>query len=228
MTMVEKIMRRDIVAARGDDSIVKAWRSMVEQGLSGVPVVDANGWLIGIVTEGDLVRRLIPRRTPRWWDLMFRDREALARDYRKAVGMTVADVMTSAPASIEPDASVGAAAALMNAHDISLLPVVEASVLVGVVTRAAVINEAAWGSEPREQAVSDDQLVQEMHERMEQEPWLSGRSVHARADHGILELQGLVDSQAERAGVVAMARAIPGCTRVEDHVLVRAEVLRRS
>ena len=67
-----------------------------------------------------------------------------------------------------------------------------------------------------------------MHERMEQEPWLSGRAVHARADDGVLQFQGLVDSQAERAGVVAMARAIPGCTRVEDHVLVRAEVLRRS
>src|SRR5207247_847971 len=61
-----------------------------------------------------------------------------------------------------------------------------------------------------------------------QEPWLSGRGVHARADHGVLELQGLVASQAERAGVVAMARAIPGCTRVEDHVLVCAEGLRRS
>ena len=228
MTKVEKIMRRDVVGVRAEDMIVAARRLMVDQGLSSVPVVHANGGLIGIVTESDLIVRLIPRRTPRWWDLMFRDREALARDYRKAVGTTVADVMTSAPASIEPDASVGAAAALMSAHDISLLPVVEASVLVGVVTRAAVINEAAWGSEPREQAVSDDQLVQEMHERMEEEPWLSGRSVHARADHGILELQGLVDSQAERAGVVAMARAIPGCTRVEDHVLVRAEVLRRS
>ncbi len=44
----------------------------------------------GIVTESDLIVRLIPRRTPRWWDLMFRDREALARDYRKAVGTTVA------------------------------------------------------------------------------------------------------------------------------------------
>ena len=59
MTMVEKIMRRDIVAVRANDSIVKAWRSMVEQGLSGVPVVDANGQLIGIVTEGDFVGRVV-------------------------------------------------------------------------------------------------------------------------------------------------------------------------
>ena len=95
-------------------------------------------------------------------------------------------------------------------------------------TRASLINEAAWTQESGESAASDDQLVREMHERMEQEPWLSGRGVHARADHGVLELQGLVASQAERAGVVAMARAIPGCTRVEDHVLVCAEVLRRS
>src|SRR2546427_3997670 len=113
MTTVEKIMRRDIVAVRADEPIVKAWRSMVEQGLSGVPVVDANGQLIGIVTEGDLVGRLIPRRTPRWWDVMLRDREALARDYRNAVGTTVADVMTSAPVSIAPNASVGAAAHLI-------------------------------------------------------------------------------------------------------------------
>ena len=228
MTHVEKIMRRDVVGVGVADTIEAAWRSMVDQGLSGVPVVDANGGAIGIVTEGDLVARLVPRRAPRWWDLMLRSREALARDYCRAIGTTVADVMTSPPLVIEPDASVSAAAALMNGHDIDVLPVVEAGLLVGVVTRNALLNEVAWGSDTSEAGAADDQLVREMHEHMENEPWLSGRAVHARARHGVLELQGLVDSQAERAGLLAMARAIPGCTGVEDHLLVRGEVLRRS
>jgi len=229
VTKIEKIMRRDVVGVSADDAIVTARRLMVDLGLSGYTVVDVNGSLIGIVTEGDLIGRLIPRRKPRWWDLLFRDREALAREYRKAIGTTVADVMTSSPISIEPDASIGAAAALINSHDIDVLPVVEAGLLVGLVTRTALINEVAWASETSEPgAAADDQLVQEMHERMEDEPWLSGRAVHARAHLGVLELQGLVDSQAERAALLAMARAIPRCIGVEDHLLARREVLRRS
>src|SRR5262249_5157880 len=141
MTKVEKIMRRDVVGVGADDAIVTARRLMVDQGVSGVPVLDANGGVIGIVTEADLMARLVPRRKPRWWELVFADREALARECRKAIGTIVADVMTSPPISIEPDASVAAAAALMNSHDIDVLPVVEACLLVGVVTRTALINE---------------------------------------------------------------------------------------
>src|SRR5262249_50989994 len=222
-------MRRDVVGVGADDAIVTARRSMVDQGLRGVPVLDTNGGVIGIVTGADLMAPPVPRPKPRWCELVFADREALARDYCRAIGTTVADVMTSPPISIEPDASVGAAAALINSHDIDVLPVVEAGLLVGLVTRTALINEVAWASETSEPgAAADDQLVQEMHERMEDEPWLSGRAVHARAHLGVLELQGLVDSQAERAALLAMARAIPRCIGVEDHLLARREVLRRS
>src|SRR5215470_4341102 len=203
MTKVEKIMRRDVVCVGADDAIATAWRLMVDQGVSGVPVVDANGGVIGIVTEADLMARLVPRRMPRWWELVFADREALARDYCKTIGTIVADVMTSPPISIEPDASVAAAAALMGDHDINVMPVVAAGLLVGVVTRTALINEVAWESDTSQAgAAAEDQLVREMHEHMEDEPWLSGRAVHARADHGVLELQGLVDSQAERAALL--------------------------
>src|SRR5262249_58997829 len=131
MTKIGKIMRRDIVGVGANDTIATAWRSMVDQGLSGVPVLGANGGVIGIVTEADLVARLVPPRKPRWWGLMFADREALARDYRKAIGTTVADVMTSPPPGIEPDASVSAAAPLLNGPDIAPPPVVQAGPAVG-------------------------------------------------------------------------------------------------
>src|SRR5262249_48480539 len=229
MTKIGKIMRRDIVGVGANDTIATAWRSMVDQGLSGVPVLGANGGVIGIVTEADLMARLVPRRTPRWWELVFADREALARDYRKAIGTTVADVMTSPPLVIEPDPSVSVPAALMNGPHIAPLPRVEARRLVGVVTRTALTNEVAWESDTSEAGfAADDQLVREMHEHIENEPWLSGRAVHARAHQGVLELQGLVDSEAERAALRAMACAIPGCIGVEDHLLVRREALRRS
>src|SRR5262249_61693441 len=85
MTKIGKIMRRDIVGVGANDTIATAWRSMVDQGLSGVPVLGANGGVIGIVTEADLVARLVPRRKPSWWGLVVADPEALAPDYRKAI-----------------------------------------------------------------------------------------------------------------------------------------------
>ncbi len=138
---VNVLMRTDVPALSPDDAIGKAWRSMLEQGLTALPVTDAQGHLIGMLTEADLLVRRIPRRRVRWWHPASFDTDRSADDYRKTVGTTVQDLMTRSPASIGPEASRDEAAALMHARGVRTLPVIADGFLVGIVVRADLIGD---------------------------------------------------------------------------------------
>src|ERR1700682_3351899 len=128
----EKIMRRDVVAVRAEDPIATARRHMIAQGLTGIPVVDSEGRVIGIVTEDDFLVRCLHRRPLPWWEFMFGDSERLGRDYRKCMGTTVGEVMTPVSTTVRPDGSVQHAAILMHTKGLALLLVVAEGALMGV------------------------------------------------------------------------------------------------
>ena len=222
---VDKLMRKDIPPLHPEDSIATAWRSVRDQRLSGLPVADADdGHLVGMLTEADLIVRRIPRPRPRWWRFDFYDSERLADDYRKAVGTTVGDVMTRQTVAVVPEDSTETAAVLMHQRALSVLPVVADGHVVGILTRSDLIDGLAWSLDAADSATPDAELVRVMQERMGEEAWTSKHRVHVQADRGVLSLCGLVDSQAERAALLAMARTIAGCAAVEDHLLVRREL----
>jgi CBS-domain-containing membrane protein len=187
-------------------------------------VADANGHLVGMLTETDLIGRWFPRPRARWWQFDFCDSERLADDYRKAVGITVGDVMTRQTVAVGPEDSTETAAVLMHQRALSVLPVVALGHVVGILTRGDLIDGLAWPVDAPDSAAPDAELVRVMQERMDEAAWTSKHRVHVQADRGVLSLCGLVDSQAERAALLAMARTIAGCTAVEDHLLVRREL----
>jgi CBS-domain-containing membrane protein len=227
MTRAGNVMRRGVVSVGADAPIDKAVRLMLDQRLGAVPVVDANGRLVGLLTEGDLIARRMPRRSLRWWEVVLQDAEALAAEYRKAFGTSVGEVMTPTRMSVSPDAPLEEVAALMRAHSVRAVPVVVAhDELVGVVTSAEVIEGLGDRSEAGAAMASDVELEREMRRRMQPEPWLSTQNILVRAEGGIVSLQGLVDSEAERSALATMARAIPGCRGVDVHSLRRRDVLR--
>jgi CBS domain-containing protein len=224
---LDKVVRKDVVPLRPEDGIAAGWRSMREQRLGGLPVVDARGRLVGVLTEADLIVRRIPTRTSPWWRTMLAGSEGLADDYRKVVGITVEDVMTRETLALALDDSPEAATRLMHEHRRSILPVVADGNLVGVVTSADLIDDLPWPSDVTSPGLRDAELLQAMRERMAGESWTSGHRVYLGADHGVLSLCGVVEGPAERAGLLAMARAIAGRHAVEDHLLVRSQLPRR-
>ena len=226
MTRACEVMRRDVVSVSADAPIDKGVRLMLDQRLGAVPVVDTNGRLVGLLTEDDLLARRMPRRSPRWWEVVLQDAETLAGEYRKAFGMSVGEVMTPMRVSVSPDASLEEVAAVMRAHGVRSVPVLAHDQLVGVVSSAEVIEGLANRSETGGVMASDVELEQEMRRRMQPEPWLSTRNILVRAEGGVVSLHGLVDSEAERSALAAMARAIPGCRGVDVHLLRRRDVLR--
>lgn len=225
MHTVEEIMTRDVIAVAPDTAIHTVARLLVDHGISGVPVVDDQGAVVGILSEGDLIVRQKPRPRPPWWDLFLRDGEHLAREYQKAMGTTVAEVMTRSVISVRPSASIGAAAALLDRHRVRRLPVLDEGRLVGIVSRGDLVKALAMGAPDAAEALSDAQRVEEMKARMDREPWTSSRGILIEAREGGLVLWGMVDSEAERSALETMARAIPGCRRVDNQILVRVQLL---
>jgi predicted transcriptional regulator len=190
---------------------------MADHGVSGLPVVDAGGRLVGIVTEGDLILRQAKPRAQRWWQLLFADADGLARAYQKAAGTTVGEVMTPAVVTVGPDVAVDMAARILAERGLRRLPVVRGDRLVGILARGDLVKAlaatpvfAVWAP--------DDELVRTMRAQIKAAPWTSGGIV-VEAHDGVIELWGTVASDTERSAVETMARAIPGCRDVVNRLV---------
>jgi CBS domain-containing protein len=217
---VSKIMRKDIVVLGPDVALEAAWQQMRQGRIGALPVADAAGRLVGVVAEHDLLARLAPRRRPGWLAMLVDGTDRLAADYARALGATVGDVMTTAPVAIVPDASIETAARLMQRHAIGVLPVVANDTVVGLVTRADVLDHLPWPTATRCAEVTDEQLQCLIQEGIQQELWTSRHRITAEARQGVIRLTGIAGSPQERTALLAMARAIPGCVGVDDRLLV--------
>ena len=145
-TTIEDVMTRGVITASPATPISEAARLMVQHGVSGLPVVDDGGRLVGIISDGDLILRQKRREERPWWRRVFDSGEQLAREYRKTMGTTVDQVMTRSVISISPAWGIETAATILQNKQIRCLPVVQDGQLVGIVSRADLIKALATGS----------------------------------------------------------------------------------
>lgn len=222
---VSEVMTREVITTRPEASIHEAAELMVRHRISGLAVVDERGSVVGVLSEGDLILRHRERERLPWWRAFFEDGERLAREYQKAVGTTVGEVMTRGAICVSPDLPVQSAAVILDERRIRRLPVVADGRLVGVVSRGDLVKALATVAAPAEaRRPSDLDLVREMRRRMASEPWTSTHGIVVDAGDGILALWGVVASETEKSALETMARAVAGATRVESHLTVRSEV----
>jgi CBS domain-containing protein len=221
---VEDIMTRTVVTVSPEVSIHEAARLMVEHHVSGLPVVDGSGRVTGILSEGDLIIRQRGRPRLPWWRAFFLDGERLAREYQKAEGTTVAEVMTRAVIWVSPDLPVSAAAAVLEHHRIRRAPVIAAGVLVGIVSRGDLVKALAAAPAPPVVPASDARLVAEMRARLAREPWVSSLGMVIQARDGVLAIWGLVPTAAQKAAVETMARSVAGVKGIESHIVAESEI----
>jgi CBS domain-containing protein len=143
---VEDVMTRDVITVSPATPIHEAARLMVEHGVSGLPVIDANGRLVGIISEGDLILRQRRRKKAGWWHSFVTNGKPIIRKYRRADGRTVGDVMTRSVLTISPVWGIEVAASILDSRNIRRLPVVLDGRLVGIVSRADLIRALAVSS----------------------------------------------------------------------------------
>lgn len=144
---VGDIMERDVVTASPDDDVQSVIRRLREHELPGVPVVDGDGALVGIVTDGDLVLRgddadlHLPHYLELWGGVVFLEPlRHLEEKVRKAFANKVSEMMTTDVLTIGPEASVHEAARLISKSGHNRLPVLDDGRLVGLVTRVDLLE----------------------------------------------------------------------------------------
>ena len=111
---IEEVMTRDVITVAPTAPIHQAAQLMVEHGVSGLPVVDDDGRLVGIISEGDLILRQTRRGEKPWWSRFFENGEQLVREYQRAMGTTVGEVMTRDVITISPVWGIETAATILQ------------------------------------------------------------------------------------------------------------------
>ena len=220
---VEEIMTKDVITVSPKTPIHEAAELMIDHGVSGLPVVDDAGSVVGIVSEGDLILREKPRERAPWWRLFFGDAERLAREYQKAHGMTVGEVMTRSLIAVSPDFPIESAALILDQHRIRRVPVVADGQLLGILSRGDLIKALAKAPARAGGQPSDERLVREMRARLAEEPWVSNRGIVGQAKDGVLSLWGLVLTETEKSAVETMARTIEGCKGIDSQLVVKSD-----
>lgn len=220
MLTVADVMARDVITIAPDMPVQAVAMLLYERHISGAPVVDAAGRLVGILSEGDLMTHTaaIGEETPprAWWLRLFSDRTARAEDYLKTHGLTAADVMTRDPHTVAPTASLAEVARLLERHHIKRLPVLEGGRLVGIVSRANLLRGLATAERPGEVTANDREIAARLKAALDAESF--GNLVNPIVQDGTVHLWGLVDNDTERRALVLLAQRTPGVKAVEDHL----------
>ncbi len=219
---VADVMNRVLVTVRPTDPVPVAARRLRQHGRTGLPVVDAQGRLVGWLAEATLLARLRPRRRS-WWRGLFEGPAAGARAYQLRAGQTVAELMGAVPAPVDPAMAIQAAAEVL-AHDVREVPVVAHGRLVGTVSRTDLLPVVADAPQGTGSVLSDGELVQAMRARLAAEDWVTNRGLGIDARAGVLHLYGLVEGEEEKAALSIMARSIDGCRGVENGLVTRTQL----
>jgi len=145
-----ELMTTEVVTVTPDTSVKDAAKLMSEKEVGALPVVDADGKLVGIVTEGDLIMQDVKVHFPSYISLLdgFIYLESFSRfeqELKKAVAATVGDVMTSPAVTAAPDTDVEALATLMVEKHVSRVPIVEGNRLVGIASKGDIVRSIGRG-----------------------------------------------------------------------------------
>ena len=212
----EDIMTREVITVPPDMGVPEVARLFAERGISGAPVVDGDGMLLGIVTETDLMRRLADRRPPGWLRALFANPAELARDFALTHGRSVGDVMTPDLVTVGPEAALDEVTRLLEEKAIRRLPVVDDGRLLGVVSRADLLKAIlAPAPTPEDgESLSDDALRQEILRRLRMQPWVDRHFLHVAVQHGEVRITGFARSPAVGQGLHALAEEVPGVRAV--------------
>ncbi|MDX1487400.1 MAG: CBS domain-containing protein [Acidiferrobacterales bacterium] len=218
-------MTHTVVTVGPGAPVAEIAKLLLERHISAVPVVDATNRILGIVSEGDLMRRpeTGTERRLSWWLRMIADRDTLAREYTKSHGSEAQSIMTRDVVTVSEDTELADIAHILEKKRIKRVPVVRDGRLVGIVSRANLLQGLAVrkGAIGAAMKVDDDRIRRELLGTLQKEPWTSRGTLNAVVDNGVVHLYGLVASDAEREALVVAAKGTTGVRGVEDHLHLR-------
>jgi CBS domain-containing protein len=215
-----QIMTRSVISVTPDTTIVEAANIMLQRHVSGLPVVDETGKLVGVVSEGDFLRRSeigTQRKRGRWLKFILGPGKS-AGDFIHEHGRKVSDVMTTSPVTITEDAALAEIADIMEQNNIKRLPVVRSDKIVGIVSRANLLQAVtSLAREVPDPTADDDHIRNRVIDALEKNDWCPfGLNVIVR--DGIVHLSGVITEERARQAAVVATENVDGVKKVHDHL----------
>jgi CBS domain-containing protein len=216
------VMTGNLLSVRPDASVFEAIRVMLDHRISGLPVIDDAGRLIGILTEGDLLRRSetgTERHRPRWLEILMGPGR-MAGEYVRTHGRKVGEIMTREIVSVTPESGLHEIVALMERHRIKRVPVLDGDKLVGIVTRADLLRAIARKLEEKPAApASDDEIRDRILAELAKVAWAPRDGLAITVANGVVGLDGVILEEKERQALRVAAENVPGVRAVEDRLV---------
>ena len=210
------VMTWGVISVEADASVERAARLMLQNKVSGLPVVNSQGTMVGMVTEADFLRRSEIRRRPRWLEFLIGPGR-LATEYVHAAGRKVSEIMTPDPYTVTPETSLEQIVDVMERRRIKRLPVVEDGKLIGIVSRANLMHAlASTAREVKAPAEADDIIRDRILAELAKQTWAPHINVVVR--DGVVDLSGVLTDERERQAFVVAAENVPGVKIVHDHM----------
>ena len=217
------VMVSPVITARPSASVQEVAKIFLERGISAVSVVDDQGKVVGIVSEGDLMHRVEAGTEHRrsWWLRALTAEEALAADYAKAHARKVADVMTRDVITAAPDTPLHEIAALLEKNSIKRVPIVRDGRLVGIVSRANLVQAVASARKGLEIPLSDTAIRDRLLAHLKGQAWTHTSLLNVTVEGGVVDLWGITGSEAEKKAIRVAAESTPGVAAVNDNLVTR-------
>ncbi|SCY57673.1 BON domain-containing protein [Microvirga guangxiensis] len=220
---VADVMTRDVVSVSTATPVSEIASLMAGKRISSVPVVGVDGSLLGIISEGDLIRRAeigTERRRP-WWRRIFADIEAEAADYVRSHGRKARHVMTPEVVTATEDKALPDLADIMEKRRLKRLPVVRGKRLVGIVSRSDLVKAVARHRAPLfAQPPTDDAILQDLMDRVKAVT-PSHLVINISVHRGNVDIAGVLDSTAEREAVLVAVENTPGVRSIQNRLILR-------
>jgi CBS domain-containing protein len=217
------VMTRKPVTVRSDLPILVAIRIMLGRGISGLPVVDQEGDMVGMITEGDLLRRAeigTEKQRPGWL-AFFTGTDRLAREYVQSHSRNVADVMTKDVVSVSEDATLDEIVRLMLDRRIKRIPVLRGTKLVGLVSRASLLRLLAGLLDVRAENGHDDKAIRErIFAELTEQLWARVEGMRIECQDGRVTIGGVITDEWVRDALRVAVENVPGVKGVEDDMLL--------
>jgi CBS domain-containing protein len=215
-----QIMTRQVITIAADASIVDAANIMLDKHISGLPVVDQAGRLVGIVSQGDFLRRAeigTQRKRGRWLKFLLGPGGA-ASDFVRERGRKVAEIMTPDPCTVTEDATLEDIVALMERNHVKRLPVLRGDRLAGIVTRTNLLQAVArLTRDVPDPTADDDHIRNHIIGSIEKSDW-APFGLGVIVVNGIVHLSGVITNEQSREASIVAAENVSGVTEVHDHL----------
>jgi CBS domain-containing protein len=225
----EDVMSQPVISIAHNASVLDAVELMLQHKISGLPVVDGTERLVGIVTEGDFLRRAetgTQRRRPRWIEFLLGPGK-LATEYVHASGRKIDEVMTPDVHAVQADAPVEDVVRVMERHGVKRVPVLRGEKLVGIIARANLMRAVASAARAELSATKADRSISaddaairaRLMAELAKQPWAPLGTIEAEVHDGVVTLSGTLTDERQRQALCVAAENVPGVKKVEDQLI---------